>query len=166
MNLDAVGRGSRRAAVLVAVTARNWLGLLLLLATVGCGSLSEPGSASFAAVTIENHDAPAIAQATAKVFQSDGYDGEADAAEPMIFEKEASRGTTLSRAGLVAAHEGERTIYRVRVEIVSVGEHTHRLQCQAYVVTGTGLFEDEVRLTSLRSGPYRSLLKRVKAELK
>ncbi len=141
-------------------------GLVLALVAAGCGSLGEPNSASFASVVIDSHTPQAIADATAKVFQADGYAGEADVAEPMYFEKEASRGTTISRAGLIAAHEGERTIYRVRVEIVPLPGHQHRVQCQAFVVTGSGLFEDEVRMTGLRRGTYQSLLDRVKTELK
>ena len=42
-----------------------------------------------------------------------------------------------------------------------------RLQCQAYIARDAGdLLEDEVRLTSLRSAPYQSLLNKVKKQLK
>jgi hypothetical protein len=86
----------------------------------------------------------------------------------MIFEKEASRATTLSRDGVAATQAGARSLNRVRVEIIPLASGSHRLQCQAYVVSDAGdsFFEDEVRLTNLRRAPYQSLLNQVKAQLK
>jgi hypothetical protein len=143
-------------------------GLLLLLAGPGCSSLSEPASASFASVTIPNHSAEEIAAATAQVFGADGYRGGTTGPGEMVFEKEASRATTLSREGLVDTYGGARTVNRVRVQIVSLsGASSYRLQCQAYIVRDAGdLLEDQVPLTNLRSGPYRSLLNKVKKQLK
>jgi hypothetical protein len=142
--------------------------LALALAGAGCHSLSEPGSASFASVTIQNHSAQEIAAATAQVFGADGYRGGPSATGQMVFEKEASRATTLSRDGLVATQAGAHTINRVRAEIVPLNGGASRLQCQAYMVTGgsDAFFQDEVRLTNIRSGPYQSLLNKVAAQLK
>jgi hypothetical protein len=144
------------------------LGILLLaLAAAGCSSLTSPTSASFASVVIKNHPTEEIAAATAGVFTANGYRGGASGPDQMVFEKEASRGTTMAREGLVATHEGARTIIRVRVEIVTLSETSHRLQCQAFVVTGSGdsFFGEEVRLSNARGGPYRSLLKKAKEDL-
>jgi hypothetical protein len=142
--------------------------LLLALATTGCRSLSGPGSASFASVTIPDRSAIDIANATTQVFGEDGYQGGIVGPGRMLFEKEASRGTTLSRQGLVATHEGARSLNRVKVEIVPLSDGSHRLQCEAFVVSGAGdsFAEEEVRLTNVRSGPYQSLLNKVKKQLK
>ena len=142
--------------------------LLLALAGTGCRSLSGPGSASFASVNIANSSPQEIAAATAQVFGADGYRGGANASGGMVFEKEASRATTISREGLVGAHYGAQTINRVRVEIVPLSGGNYRLQCKAFVVTGGGdaFFQDEVPLANIRSGPYQSLLDKVAKQLK
>ena len=141
----------------------------LVLLGPGCGSLSGPGSASFASVTIDHHSEADIVAATQKVFGEEGYSGGgAGLGGSMVFEKEASRATSFSRNGLVATHEGARALMRVKVDLVSLSGDSYRLQCQAYAVSGAGdsFFEDEVRLSNLRSGPYRSLLNKVKEALK
>lgn len=142
-------------------------GVLLLLAVSGCKSASGPGSASFASVTIHKHSPEEIHAAAGQVFRADGYAGAQVGATQMVFDKEASRLATISRDGLIAAQGGARTIERVRTELVDLGGGSYRLQCQAFMVTGAGdsFFEDEVRKTNLRSGPYRSLLNKVAKKL-
>jgi hypothetical protein len=141
-----------------------WLALL----GTGCGSLGGAASGTFASVTIQNHSREEIAGATAKVFGADGYMSGPSRAGQLVFQKDASRATTLSQEGLYATQSGARTMNRVRAEIVPLsGGSSYRLQCQAYIVRDAGaLLEDEVRLTSLRSGPYQSLLNKVKKQLK
>ena len=157
-----VSSNGRRVPVQLAFAA------LLVVAAAGCRSFSEPGSASFASVTIENHSQAEIAVATARVFGAEGYQGGPTGGGTMVFEKEASRATTFSRSGLVATHEGARSIHRVKAEIVPLASGAHRLQCEAFVVSDPGdtFWEDEVRLTNMRSGPYQSLLDKVAAQLK
>ena len=143
--------------------------LWLVLSGAGCGSLGGPGSASFASVTIQNRSLEEVVGATTKVFSADGYTGGVSGPGKMVFQKEASRATTMSREGLLATHYGARTVDRVRVEIDSLGGGTsYRLQCQAYVVRNAGdsMLEDEVRLANLRGAPYQSLLNKVKKQLK
>jgi hypothetical protein len=142
--------------------------LWLLFSGAGCGSLGGAASGTFASVTIENHSPEEIAGAAAKVFGAEGYMAGPSRAGQLVFQKDASRATTLSQEGLFATQSGARTMNRVRVEIVPLsGGSSYRLQCQAYTVRDAGaLLEDEVRLTSLRSAPYQSLLNKVKKELK
>jgi hypothetical protein len=141
--------------------------LLLALAAAGCSSTSGPASASFASVTIHNHSAEEIRATTAQVFRETGYAGSSVGAQ-MVFNKQASFWTSLSREGVVGTHEGARTIERVRAELVDLGGNSYRLQCQAYMVSGGSdpFFQDEVALTHFRSGPYRSLLNKVASQLK
>ena len=142
------------------------LGLVLLGA--GCGSLGGAASGTFASVTIENHSPEEIAGATAKVFGAEGYMNGRSRAGQLVFQKEASRATTWSQEGLYATQSGARTMNRVRVDIdplsggSSTGYNARPTSCE----TPGDLLEDEVPLTSLRSGPYQSLLNKVKKQLK
>ena len=144
------------------------MGLLLALSGAGCGSLSGPGSASFASVTIQNKSPEAISAATAQVFGADGYRGGLTGSGEMVFEKEASRGTSFAREGLVDTYYGGQTINRVRVQIVPLSNGSYRLQCKAYMVTGGSdpFFQNEVPLANVRSGPYELLLNKVSKQLK
>jgi hypothetical protein len=144
-----------------------FLGLGLLLTGAGCRSLSEPASASFASVTIDTHSEAEIAAALMQVFEADGFRGYRSGQSQLTFEREASRATTLSREGLVNTQAGARTINRVVVDIVRLSA-AYRVQCQAYMVTGgsDSFFQDEVPLAHFRSGPYQSLLNKVKKQLK
>jgi hypothetical protein len=139
----------------------------LLLAATGCGSL-QPASASFASVMISNHSAEEIAVTTAKVFGAEGYRGGITRSGQLIFEKEASRATTMAREGFTSTYYGACSFYRVRAEMVSLSGGVYRLQCRAFVVTGGSdtFFQDEVPLSNVRSAPYQSLLNKVAKELK
>ena len=148
--------------------AKSFPFVLLALVLAGCKSVSGPGSASFASVTIKNHTPAEIHAAAGDVFREDGYAGAQTAPDRMLFEKEASRLASLSRDGLVATQGGARTIERVRTELVDLGGGTYRLQCQAFMVSGAGdsFFENEVAKTHLRAGPYRSLMNKIGKKLK
>lgn len=152
----------------VSLSLKCAAGLLLALLFAGCKSVSGPGSASFASVNIKERTPAEIHAATGDVFREDGYRGAQTGAMQMLFEKEASRLTTLSRDGLIATSEGARTIERVKTELVDLGGGVYRLQCDAFLVSGAGdsFFENEVRKTNLRSGPYQSLLNKVARKLK
>jgi hypothetical protein len=142
--------------------------MVLALPGTGCRSLSDPASASFASVTIKNHSSQEIAATTTQVFQADGYRGGGTASGELVFEKEASRMTTLSREGLVGTQAGAQTVNRVRVQIVSLSGGVYRLQCKAYAVSGGSdpFFQDEVALSNVRRGPYQSLLNKVEKQLR
>ena len=142
--------------------------LALVLGSAGCRSFTEPGSASFASVIIQNHSAEEIAAATAKVFAADGYNGGMSGPGKMVFNKDASKATSVSREGVVGAHYGAQTINRVRVDVVPLADGSHRLQCKAFMVSGGSdpFFQDEVPLSNVRRGPYQSLLNDVAKQLK
>ncbi len=143
--------------------------LVLLLTSATFGSLfAASSSGGFASVTIKDHSKDEIIVATAKVFTADGYQSGKSASGQMVFDKEASRGTTLARDGIAATQSGARTIIRVRVDVIPLDEGSHRLQGKAYMVTGGSdpFFQDEVPLAKVRKGPYQSLLKKVQKQLK
>src|SRR4051812_25213320 len=140
---------------------------LIALAGTGCSTVSQPASASFAAVTIHGHTDVEIANATIRVLQDDGYLGGAAPGLNMTFQKEGSRMQSLAYEGLVNSHEGAVTLNRLKTEIVPLSSDGYRLQCQAYMVRSAGdrVFEEEQRVANIRSGPYQSLLNKVAKEL-
>lgn len=142
--------------------------LLLALVAISCGTTGGPASASFASVTITNRTPEQIRVAAAKVFRAEGYEAYQQTPTKWVFEREASRLETISRDGLIAAQSGARTMERVRTELVDLGLGTYRLQSEAFMVSGAGdaFFENEVRKTNMRSGPYRSIMKKIGEELK
>jgi len=146
----------------------NAVGILALtLIGTGCRSMSGPTSASFASVTITGKSLEEIRNASAAVFQADGYRASASGQE-MLFEKEGSLNNTFAHDGFVAAQGGAVTIVRVRAEIVDLGGGTRRLQCHAFMVKSAGdsFFEEEHKLANIRSGPYQKLLNKVAKRLK
>jgi len=144
-------------------------GLLLLLAGAGSSSvMAAANSSGFASVTLKNRSMQEIVAATAKVFAEDGYRGGKTASGQMVFEKEASKATSLAREGVAGTQAGAQTVIRVRADIIPLGDDTHRLQCKAFMVTGGSdpFFQDEVPVSGLRKRPYQSLLKKVEKQLK
>lgn len=148
------------------LSAGVFLTALLALIGAGCGA-TKPSGASFASVTIKGHSPNEIARATAQIFQEDGYVGGSMKGHPMVFQKEGSRMTDLAYQGVTDTYYGAKTLVRVKVDIVTLSDDSHRLQCQAYVVkdAGDSFFEDEQKLANIRSGPYQSLLNKVAKQL-
>src|SRR5262245_55354766 len=101
----------------------NALGLgLALLATAFCGCRStEPGSTSFASVTITNRSPEQIRRATEQTFRADGYQGYTSPSGEMVFEKQGSRMSQLAYGGLIATQQGNQTWVRVRVNLADLG---------------------------------------------
>jgi len=144
-------------------------GLLLLVTGATSNSvLAASSSGGFASVIIKDKTKDEIIVATAQVFTADGYQSGKSASGQMVFDKEASRGTSIARDGIAATQSGVRTINRVRVEVIPLDDGSHRLQCKAYMLTGGSdpFFQDEVPLAKARKGPYQSLLKKVQKQLK
>ncbi len=142
---------------------------LLIAAALAAGcQTGGPASASFASVTIPGKTPQEICNTTGAVFQEDGYQVMSLNPSAMIFQKEASKGTSIAYNGMVNTHSGAVTLIRVRAELVPLGAGSHRLQCQASIVRGAGdaFFEDESKLTNLRSRPYQNLLDKVAKRLK
>ena len=145
----------------------GWTGLLFLFAT-GCKSLDKPASAGFASVIIYNQSPDKIRQATDTVFANNGYQSIRNPDGTQVYEKEATKGEQMAYAGFVGAHEGVRTIVRVRMGIQPQGVNAWLLDCKAFVVTNPGDFvsEQTYPLYGWQSGPYQDLLNAVRDNLK
>lgn len=143
-----------------------FLSAVLALFLTGCGA-TKPASASFASVTIRDHEPADIAKTAVAVFQDDGYKA-SSAGGQLIFEKEASKLTNVAYEGVVGSHYGAQTLVRVKVTLVDLGASAYRLQCQAYIVkdAGDSFFAEEQKLANVRSRPYQNLLDEVASRLK
>ena len=148
----------------------SWTGMFLIIAAIfaaGCSSMDKPASASFASVIISNQSLEKIHYAADTVFANNGYQSIRLPNGGQVFEKEATKGEQIAYAGFVGAHEGERTIVRVRMGIQPQGAHAYLLDCKASVVTSPGDFVNEQTfpLFGFQSKPYQQLLDEIKGTL-
>ncbi|MDD5139846.1 MAG: hypothetical protein PHY43_06240 [Verrucomicrobiales bacterium] len=146
-------------------------GLLCILAALfaaGCRSMDKPASASFASVFIYNQSPEKIRQAADAVFANANYQSIRLSDGTQVYEKEATKGEQIAYAGFVGAHEGERTIVRVRMGIQPQGVNCFLLSCKAFVITSPGDFVNEQTfpLYGWQSGPYQELLNNIRDNLK
>lgn len=155
--------GGRSPGAFSSLAAISCLFLILLIAAAGCKSMDQPGSASFASVLISNHSLEEIQNTAMQVFHENGYAGRVIGPGQNLFEKEGTRANDIAYNGIVNTHYGARTVVRVRTELVDLGGGSYRLQCQAFMVRNAGdsFFEEQTRLTKLRSGRYQDLLNEV-----
>lgn len=138
---------------------------LIALSVCSCRSLDQPASASFASVIIADRTDDEVHHAADAVFAEAGYESFIKPGGGMIFEKEGTRGNQIAHGGWI---EDRSVRERVKAEIVTLPNGSHRLQCHAFMVrhAGDSFFEEEVRLANFRGGPYQKLLEQVAARLK
>ena len=147
-----------------------WAGFLCLLLAglTGCSSLGQPNSASFASVVVTNTTVADIRAATIQVFQAAEYQNvPGPDTHELVFDREATKGESIAYGGIVGTHYGQTTLNRVRAKIVERGPGAFRVSCQAYIVTDVGPTGagHEIKLASIRSGPYQRLLDEVAGRL-
>ena len=132
---------------------------------LGCKSLNQSASASFASVRIEGHTAQQICAASVVVFQQGGYTVADGLRSEMVFEKEGSRWDQIAYGSWVNPAP---VWIRVKVSMIPLSDDAFRLQCQAYKVRNKGdpLVEDQVRIGNSHSKPYQALLDEVLGQLK
>jgi hypothetical protein len=144
-----------------------WLSLALL---TGCSSLNKPASGGFASVLIKNSSEADIRNTTIKVFKKAEYYTYyySQDQNALIFEKEGSQAQSLAYNGIAGTQSGSGILNRVKAKIVDRGDGSYWLSCQAFVVRNANdkFAAEEIRLTSLHSGPYQKLLDEVAARLK
>ena len=140
---------------------------LCLVCTLGCHS-TEPGSASFASVNINNRSLAEIQQAAIEVFSQDGYRATPSSINSLVFEKRGSAMDDIAYNGVVGTHYGQISLIRVKTQIVNLGANSSRLQCQAYTVrdAADSFFAEEIAMSSMRSGPFQKLLRKTADKLK
>jgi hypothetical protein len=136
-------------------------GLLLVLAT-GCRS-TDGGSRAFAAVTLHGHSPETIRQTAANVLAEKGYYDSSRGRE-WLFDRPTS---TMSQVMYGGWFDKDTVRERVRLNLVRLGDDMYRLECTAVMVrdAGDAFFEEETRMTRLRSGPYEKILREVERRL-
>lgn len=157
----------------------NWIrksAFVLLIATSGllggCNSTKAPGTDSLAAIHVKGRTPLEIARVVSEVFQSSGY--QPSVLPPsrgfrMQFEKQGSLGATV----IYGDWSSKDIWYRAKIKInrleteTGTEPETYVVTCDAFRVLHRGdpHFEEEHRLTSLKSGPYQELLDKAKARL-
>jgi len=98
------------------------------------------------------------------VFQREGYQVVPQPDDTLVFEREATRGEQFSYGGFVGAHEGDKVVIQVRLNIQVRDAATYWLGCKAYAVVNsdTPTFATATALFNFQSGPYQKLLDNVK----
>jgi len=144
---------------------------MLLLAAIlgaGCSSLDKPASVSFASVILNrSYSNEQIQQAAVKVFQQNGYQNVPRPDEPLVFEREATRGEQISYAGFVGAQNGEKVVIQVRLKVEIRDAYTYWLGCRAYAVCNPDkpIYSTTTAMFNFQSGPYQKLLDNIKGTL-
>lgn len=155
-----------RPSVGTAGWVRCWSLLLLLLVVAGavsCSSTRE-GSKPFAAVTLRGSDALTIRQTVESVFSEKGF-WDASRRDLWCYERGTSKMGQLLHGGWFD-DDGVRE--RVKLKLIPLSEGVYRLEAEAVMVrdAGDAFFEEEARMTRLKSGPYRKLLAEVEKRLR
>jgi hypothetical protein len=137
--------------------------LMLMLACSGCSS-SRGGAKQFASVTIHGKSAATIRDTVAAVLGAQGY---VPAAKEVGWAYER-RGSTMSQVVHGGWFDTEAVRERIKLYLVPQADGAHRLDCSAMMVSdpGDAFFEEESRMTTLRSGPYQKLLNEVERRLR
>jgi hypothetical protein len=146
------------------------IGLLLMVAALvgsGCRSPDKPAPAGFASVFIANQSSEKIRMAAIAVMESNGYQTIQPSDGTLIFEKETTRDEQIAYAGLIGAHEGEKTIVRMRMGLQKFGASSYLLDGKASVVTSPGdpVHEQSYALFAFKNGLCQKLLNDVEITL-
>jgi hypothetical protein len=135
---------------------------LLSLLTASCSTASG-GSKQFAAVTLHGHDPLDIRQTTSEVFAEKGYRA-VQRSGVWYYD----RGTSAMGELLHGGWFNEEGVHeRAKLRLIPLSEGSYRLECEAVMVrdAGDSFFEEETRMTRLKSGPYKKLLAEVEKRL-
>lgn len=140
-------------------------GLLLVagMAGGGCTTARPSDPKRFACVTIADHTAAEVREATRAVFERHGYRTVLPGETVMVFEKPAGTGDLLLHGGW--SRRG--TALRAKVWLSVAGPTSYSLAVQAFVVRDAGdpAIEDERALGWTRRGAFQALLEEVREEL-
>ena len=150
------------------VTRHSSLVTLIILCVcygLGCKSPQGAASDSLASVEIRGRSALEVAHAVSEVFREASY---APAHLPannkmmLMFEKPTGTSETVIYGGLSG-----KLWHRVKINIKSLDEQTHLVECDACRVLDKGdpRFEEETKLSRLNRKPYQHLLEAVNARL-
>ena len=149
-------------------SAQITLLVALLVAMNGCALWTGKGvlpgrSQGMATIMVTEHTLEEVEAAIHAVFIADRFKLRKSAPRLKVYERDASMMKDLSYGGLVSEGVVERAFLRIHDEGLGV----HRVECNVYIVTGSGaaVFEDQTKVLKLFAGQYRRLLRRVARRL-
>lgn len=139
------------------------LSVVLLAALAVAGCQSSGGSGGHASVRITGHELDGIRQAVKDVFTQAGYGLTSSQPESMTFQRLG----TLGDAVLYGGWGDDNVATRVRVRFESLDTKDWNLAATVYSVRDAGdrVMEEESRKLVVNRGPYKKMLKDVKARL-
>lgn len=143
-------------------------GGLLMALLAGCASWNKPVSDSFASVTITNTTVIDVQAVTMQVFHDSQYRLTSIDTNHnrMVFEREGTYGQSLAYNGIYGTQNGQVILDRVKTKLTSLGGGDYIQGCQAYIVQDAhSLTPREIKLSSLRSGPYQDMLDKIRLKL-
>lgn len=138
------------------------LATLLSLLICSCSTTSG-GSKQFAAVTLKGYEPDKIRLTVYSVFTEKGYK-ESSRPGSWFFERGTSAMGQLLHGGWF---DNEGVVERAKLRLIPLSTGVYRLECEAVMVrdAGDSFFEEEARMTRLKSGPYKKLLAEVEKRL-
>jgi hypothetical protein len=147
----------------------GWLfaALLSCLLVIGCKTpRTGPGWDSLASINLQGHSGLEIARVVSEDFKAAGWQAvplPQNEGMRMQFDKPAGTGANI----MYSDWSFKPIWYRARIELLKTGEDTYTVTCNAWRVfdRNSGHFEEEHKLSSMKSGPYQDLLDKVKVKL-
>jgi len=139
------------------------LTVLVLALAVGCRSTKE-GPAAFASVTLSGAGPETIRETVAAVMTEKGF-YESSRGRDWMFDRRTSAMSQLVHGGWF---DRDSVRERFRLRLIPLGDGLHRLEGTAVMVrdAGEAFFEEESRMTRLKSGPYQKLFDEVERRLR
>ena len=157
-----------RNIVMHRYSAQITLLVVLLVTMSGCALWTGKGvlpgrSQGMATITVTEHTLEEVAAAIHAVFIADRFNLKENAPRLKVYERVASMMKDLSYSGPL----GEGAVERAFLQIHDEGQGVHRVECNVFIVTGSGdpFFEDRTKVLKLFAGQYRRLLRRVASRL-
>lgn len=137
---------------------------LMSILFCGCHSTQKSASSSFASIEIRNKNPVQIRQAALDIFHEHDYKAPVATLAKMVFEKE---GTTFDNASYGNWMGGTPIWIRIKLKVLPMAEDVYELQCMAFYVRdkGRAAFEEEIKVSNMRSRPYQKLLDEVAQRL-
>jgi len=144
----------------IAAATAGALGLF----AIGCQSFSNVPSGNLASVTITNQTMTAVANATAAVFLTHGFNGGQTGANQFTFTCPGSRSDNLAYGSYMFDE-----VVTVKVMVITKQLTTNSIYvgCNAWLIENANdpVFQDDHKVRMLRKWPYEQLLKDIQTHL-
>jgi len=137
---------------------------VLALCVTGCQSFSDVPSGKLASITITNQSMANVADATAAVFASHGFNGGQTAPGQYTYTRPGSRTDNLAYGSFMF---DEMVTIKVVVVTKQLTPGSIFVGCNAWLVEADNdpVFEDAHKVRQLRKWPYEQLLKDIQTQL-